>query len=314
MIGRRFDVKSIFMVFLVGVLAGCSTTEYIVAPAPSKEIHPPTEEWVAKIESLAPERAAVKPARPRKVLVFSLATGFHHAVRSHVKEVVRILGEKSGAFEVEFSDDVSVFEKQTLAQYDALLLNSISPIGPTRDLFLDVFGNTEQTARLEGNLIDYVKGGKGLVVIHGAIVFQNNSSAMSDMIGGSFAWHPKFQTVTLNLVDPKHPLVAAFDGKGFIHQDEPYFFKNAYKEKNFRPLLEMDVSKLEKETIKKEGVTDDVRYVAWIKPHGNGRIFYCSPSHHPASYETEAMLRFLLDGIQYALGDLQCDDSPIDKK
>ncbi|MCX6872996.1 MAG: hypothetical protein NTW21_04195 [Verrucomicrobia bacterium] len=29
------------------------------------------------------------------------------------------------------------------------------------------------------------------------------------------------------------------------------------------------------------------------------------------SYETECMLRFYLDGIQYALGDLHCDDSPL---
>jgi type 1 glutamine amidotransferase len=52
-----------------------------------------------------------------------------------------------------------------------------------------------------------------------------------------------------------------------------------------------------------------VRYVAWIKPHGKGRVFYCSPSHFPESYESPTMLQFLLDGIQYAAGDLECDDS-----
>ncbi len=54
----------------------------------------------------------------------------------------------------------------------------------------------------------------------------------------------------------------------------------------------------------------DVRYVSWIKPHGKGRVFYCGPSHQPESYETAALLRYYLDGIQYAIGDLKCDDAP----
>jgi type 1 glutamine amidotransferase len=56
-------------------------------------------------------------------------------------------------------------------------------------------------------------------------------------------------------------------------------------------------------------VGEIVRYVAWIKPHGNGRVFYCSPSHFPESYQSATLLQFLLDGVQYAAGDLKCDDS-----
>ena len=304
-------MRNVFLILSMGVLVGCATPEHIVAPAPSGGIQPPTEEWVSTIESLAPKKATEKPAEPRRVLVFSLATGFKHTVAPHVKEVVKVLGEKTGAFEVEFSDDISVFEKENLGQYDAVLLNNVCPDRAKRDLFWDVLKDEQKAAELEDNLLAYVANGGGLVVVHGAIAFQNNSLAVSDMIGGSFDWHPKFQQVTLELVDPKHPLVAAFDGKGFIHQDEPYLFKNAYTQKNFRPLLEMDVGKLDEKTRNHQQVSGDVRYVAWIKKHGKGRVFYCGPSHQPESYETAAMLRFLLDGIQYALGDLQCDDSPV---
>ena len=55
------------------------------------------------------------------------------------------------------------------------------------------------------------------------------------------------------------------------------------------------------------------RYVSWIKTHGKGRVFYVSPSHQPESYESSRMLQYYLDGIQYALGDLKCDDSPAGK-
>jgi type 1 glutamine amidotransferase len=133
------------------------------------------------------------------------------------------------------------------------------------------------------------------------------------MIGGSFDYHPQFQLLTLELVEPDHPLTAAFDGKGYVHYDEPYFFTNAYEEMNFRPLLKLNLSKLDPETLKKKPVDETFRYVSWIKRHGEGRVFYCSPSHHPGSYETEAMLRYVLDGVQYALGDLKCDDSPLIK-
>jgi hypothetical protein len=51
--------------------------------------------------------------------------------------------------------------------------------------------------------------------------------------------------LTLNLVDPAHPLVAAFNGGGFIHSDELYIFKNAFAKMNFRPLLEADMKKLD---------------------------------------------------------------------
>jgi type 1 glutamine amidotransferase len=68
----------------------------------------------------------------------------------------------------------------------------------------------------------------------------------------------------------------------------------------------MDVEGLEDP----QGRVDDApRYVAWVRAHGQGRVFYCSPSHFPDSYASATMLRFLLDGIQYAAGDLECDDS-----
>jgi uncharacterized protein len=303
----RWSVMSIFCVML-GVDAPAA--DYITAP-PAGEIKPPTEEWVEIIRALAPSSPTVVPAKSRKILVFSLATGYKHAVTPHVKEVITVLGAKSGAFESVFSDDVTVFEKEQLKQFDAVVLNNVCPDRPKRDLFYDVLKDETRAAELESNLLEYVREGGGLVLIHGAITFQLNSQAVSEMMGGSFDWHPKFQEVTLDLVDPDHPLVAAFGGKGFIHADEPYFFKNAYVKRDFHPLLEMDVAKLDEETRKREGILETAWYAAWIRREGKGRVFFCGPSHHPSSYETEAMLRFLLDGIQYALGDLKCDDTPL---
>jgi len=130
------------------------------------------------------------------------------------------------------------------------------------------------------------------------------------MLGGSFDFHPAQQEVACRVVEPKHPLVAAFDCKPLVHIDEPYLFNKAYERKNFRPLLEMDTSKLNCGT-RTDAVRADVRYVAWIKRYGEGRVFYCSPSHNAQSFEQPELLQFMLDGIQYAAGDLPCDDTPV---
>jgi type 1 glutamine amidotransferase len=277
---------------------------------------PLTDEWVQKIENLAPAKAEVQPTKHHKVLVFSLFTGFDHWVIPHVNAVMKVLGEKTGAFEVEISTDIYQFEKQNLKNYDAVVLNNNCSVGPRRDLLLDVLDQDKsltdvqrkkKAAELESNLINYVRKGGGLMVIHGAIVMQNNSMAFSEMVGGSFDYHPPQQEITLQLCEPNHPLLRAFEGKPFVHTDEPYLFNKAYKQKNFRPLLYMDTDKLVK---KPKPIDEKIKYVSWIKKFGKGRVFYVSPSHNAQSYEDGRLLKYYLNGIQYVLGDLKCDDSP----
>ena len=275
-----------------------------------------TNEWVQKIEKLAPAKAEVQPKKQHKVLVFSLFTGYNHWVIPHTNEVMKVLGEKTGAFDVEVSTDIYKFEKKNLKNYDAVVLNSTCSAGQRRNLFLDVLDKDEKltdeqrkskAAELEENLINYVKKGGGLMVIHGAIVMQNNSMPFSEMVGGSFDYHPVQQEITLELCEPNHPLVKAFEGKSFVHTDEPYLFNKAYAKKNFRPLLYMDTSKLTK---KNKEIDEQIKYVSWIKKYGKGRVFYVSPSHNAQSFENSKLLKFFLDGAQYVLGDLKCDDSP----
>jgi type 1 glutamine amidotransferase len=192
-------------------------------------------------------------------------------------------------------------------------------VGPRRNLFLDELESNpryagltaeERQARadaLEQSLLAFVAAGKGLVVLHGAPTLLNDSEAFTGMVGGAFDYHPPSQEVTLRPVDESHPLAAAFRGQGpFIHRDEPYCLKGTDERLDFRPLLEMDVEGLDDP---KGEIGARTRYVAWVRPHGEGRVFYCSPSHFPETYTSATMLRFVLDGIQYATGDLECDDS-----
>jgi type 1 glutamine amidotransferase len=300
--------------FLMSVSAGVLALSAIVpssvfgAGAPTVKL---TDDWRGKIEELAPTKPTSQPLKDRKVLLFSLSPGFKHWVTPHTAAVVEILAKKTGAFEVVVSNDVQMFTPESLKQFDAVILNNTCSKSPTRNIFIDALGTDKQdeVAALEKSLLAFVKRGGGLTAIHGAIVFLNNSAEFSELLGGSFDFHPAQQEVTLRLVEPEHPLLKAFGGKTFVHIDEPYLFKDAYTKKNFRPLLQMDTSLLNCGGAQ-EKVTADIRYTAWIKRYGKGRVFYCSPSHNAQSFERPELLQFLLDGIQYTLGDLKCDDTP----
>ncbi len=278
-----------------------------------------SSEWLTKIEELAPEKTGSVDEQ-KNILIFSLYTGFEHWAIPHTEAVIKTIAEKYGSFKVISSNDIAMFQKNNLKKFDAVVLNNNCSDREKRDLFWDKLGEdaslteeerTKEALQLENNLLDYVKNGGGLMVLHGAIVMQNKSEAFGKMLGGSFDYHPKQQKIQVKLVDPAHPLVAAFSSGGFEHVDEPYFFNNAYFDYNFKPLLYMETDKLEG---LKEEVKDKIKYISWIKKYGAGKVFYCSPSHNAQSYENAELLLYLLNGLQYVVGDLEVDDSPTQAK
>lgn len=83
----------------------------------------------------------------------------------------------------------------------------------------------------------------------------------------------------------------------------------AYAKLDFHPLLEMKPDELEPNE-RVEGLEKIPRYMAWVKAHKKGRVFFCSPSHNAQAFEQPELLGFILNGMQYATGDLKCADTP----
>lgn len=272
--------------------------------------------WKQKIYNLAPEPSdEVGPAK--RLLVFSLFTGFEHWVTPHTESVVNIITEKSGIATCKNTKNILDFTAENLMHYDAVVLNNTCPERDERDIFYDVLRQdttlTElerrnKAAELEQNLIAYVKNGGGLILIHGGTTMQNNSLAFSEMTGGSFDFHPPQQPLHVQIANSEHPITRPLPKSGFNHTDELYFFKNAYSKKNFHPLLFVDASNIKGIDA---SVTDPIRYISWVKKFGKGRVFVSSPSHNAQTFENASFLEFLINGIQYALGNLNVVDTPL---
>ena len=249
---------------------------------------------IEKITSAVPRRATASPKRPRKLLIFTLCRGFRHGSIPWGSKALEIMGRATGAFEVEVTDDVSVFRPESLARFDAVCMNNT-----TGELFDD--------PALKESLLAFVKSGKGLVGIHAATDCFDKWPEYGEMMGGYFWGHPWSENVGIKLDDPTHPLLAAFKGRNFEIGDEIYQFRAPYSRDVLRVLLSLDLTKT-----RNKGRRGDADYaVAWVRSYGKGRVFYCSLGHRNEIFWNPAILQHYLDGIQFAFGDLSADTTPI---
>ncbi|MBM4037792.1 MAG: DUF1080 domain-containing protein, partial [Planctomycetes bacterium] len=159
-------------------------------------------------------------------------------------------------------------------------------------------------------LLDFVNGGKGLVGIHNATCTALGWPEYNALIGGTHAGHAWWahQPVPVKLDDPQHPLAAAFAGQGFTASDDIYAFTAPYTRETLHVLLSVDAAKAP-ESMTAERSDGDYP-VSWVKAAGQGRVFYTALGHQPATFQDPKFLRHVLDGIQFAVGDLKADTSP----
>jgi len=281
----RLMMVAFSTVWLVALLAGP------IAAQDKRKV--PTDDELAKMSEALPEKARVTPAQPRKLLVFNRCEGFRHSAIPYGAAAIKLMGEKTGAFVTVENDDMSVFDPAKLRQFDAVVFNNTVSL------------RFEDPAYRQA-LIDFVHGGKGMIGIHGGADNFKNWPEGAAMMGAVFSGHP-WGACPVKLDDPKHPLLKAFDGKGFWIRDEIYKFKDPYSRDKLRVLLSMDAEKGDPD---KRGRPDGDSAVAWIQQVGKGRVFYCSLGHQHQIFWNPVLLQFYLDGIQFALGDLKADTTP----
>ena len=141
-----------------------STTPGLNEPCGGRSQQPtaPCPSDVEQMMAAMPKAAPAKPARARKVLIFSRipSAGFQHSSIPLAAKAVEELGKKTGAWTSVTSWDPAVFTADNLKQYDAIFLSS------TTGCFLDAPGDKAATDARRAAFIEFVRSGKGVAGIH----------------------------------------------------------------------------------------------------------------------------------------------------
>jgi uncharacterized protein len=258
-------------------------------------------------------------AAPKKVLVVTTTTGFRHSSIPTAEKVLNQLGEKSGAFTVEYArvepsdpqfkgadgkpDTAKVNEaiKQVLAE-------KMSPAA-LKHYDAVIFANTTGDLPLPDKqaFLDWIKSGKGFAGMHSATdTFRGHKplDPYVEMIGAEFKKHgPQVEVDVLNQ-DTTCPACRRLpaDWKVF---DEIYQF-NGFDRAKVHGLLTLDKHPNDK--------TPGDYPISWCKQYGKGRVFYTSLGHREDVWDpnwadrknpkevAEAYQQHILNGIKWVLG------------
>ncbi|MFW6277021.1 MAG: ThuA domain-containing protein [Prolixibacteraceae bacterium] len=262
-----------------------------------------------QIEKALPGRITVKPEQPRRLLIFNLNVNYGgHRSIDYAGYAFARMGEKHGAWETVITKDTNVFRAENLKQFDAVFFNNN-------------VGNLFKDKTLRQNLLDFVYAGGGVMGVHGTTAaFTDWPGAHEDwppfgiMIGARGASHRiNTEHVFMDLEEPDHPVVQAFDGNAPDFKDEFFRFKDPYSRDLVRVLLSIDKEKTDMEQGRAYGdvIREDNDYaVAWVKNYGRGRIFYNSFAHNPYVFWDPLMLDYFQDALQFVLGDLEAPATP----
>ncbi len=262
-----------------------------------------------RIEQAIPAHAPARPAKPRRLLIFTLNVGYGgHPSIAYASEAFTMMGRKTGAFETTVSDDPAVFERDSLKQFDAVFFNN-------------TVGNCFTNTQWRQNLLEHITSGAGLLGVHGTTVaFTQWPGAAEDwpefgfLIGARGANHKdSTEHLWIKLDDRSHPINAVFGGEGFEYRDEFFRPQGTYSRKRVRVLLSIDTSRSDPNAGQPRGncFREDNDYaLAWVRNYGRGRVFYSTIAHNPYVFWDAKMLQFYLAAAQFALGDLPAPTTP----
>ncbi len=244
-----------------------------------------TQAALASSFSLTSAYAACQPSlnmaavhKPR-VLVFSKTAGYRHGSIGVGKLAILQLGAANG-FEVDTSEDVSVFTDQNLARYDAIV-------------FLSTTGDFLDSAQ-ELAFQHFIEKGKGFVGIHAATDTEYGWTWYGKLVGAYFVKHPNQQQATLHIVDSTDISTRQLPTT-WSRFDEWYNFRDI--QPDLHVLITIDESSYQNNMPR-----STVHPMAWKHNYDGGRAFYTELGHTDESWSDPLFLQHVLGGIDYAIG------------
>lgn len=181
--------------------------------------------------------------------------------------------------DVTLRDDKDVLTSSDMDGFDACVFGTgftrtvRQPEGPPKR-------EPDLTPEQEEGLFSFVQGGKGLVGIHGTAWWIGGQAV--DLIGGHANWHPPGLTFTVNIEDSGHSITQGIED--FEVEDEIYMSA-------WDPYVQV---------LATATWSDKQHPMAWVKPYGDGRVFYTTLGHGPGTFERPTMQTLITQGVRWA--------------
>ena len=225
-----------------------------------------------------------------KVLVYTKnGKGFVHDNISAAVGSIQKLGKEHG-FKVDTTNDAGVMTENNLKQYTLLIFPSTNN---------DVFDTDAQRLAFRR----YIEAGGGFVGIHSVTGTERNWKWFKMMLGGTFAWHAKFQKYTVRVIDAEHPSMTGLP-KVWEKEDECYFAKELYpgpKVLLVQDITTLDTTDAKQRALIKENAGGYVEYypAAWAYDFDGGYTWCTALGHSKNDYSDPVYVRHILQGIEY---------------
>jgi uncharacterized protein len=162
--------------------------------------------------------------------------------------------EKSG-LHFDWIEDANDWSAERMADYPVVILSKSNNVTAANESAW----MTESAAQA---FVDYVRQGKGLLVIHSGSAGYKEVPALRSLMGGVFDHHPEQCPVTVTPVEGK-PMAAG--SQPFTCKDEHYF-------------MELDDQNVD--VFLKSSSLHGEQPAGWTRQEGNGRVCMLTPGHN----------------------------------
>lgn len=236
------------------------------------------------------------PAPPAAKIQALIVTGQNGHDWKSTTPVLRKLLEDSGRFEVRVTEEFRGAGPETLAPYDVVVLNYYDQKKPALR-----WGERTETA-----VLNFVRGGKGLVIYHFSMAAFEGWTEFEKMCGANWrpdkGHHSARHDFTVTVRDPDSPIMQGLPSAFPQGNDELYANLKWQPEGTYHVLATAwDDHALykpgEKQPIPGKGKDEPV---LWTVNYGSGRVFVTALGHDPAAMKDAGFVTTLTRGTEWA--------------
>lgn len=232
-------------------------------------------------------------AQTKRILYITHSAGFVHGSITVSKRALDDIARRTGKFEVFSTEDLSFLSADRLRDFDAA--------------FFFTSGELPITDAQKRDLLDFVRSGKGFGGAHSATDTLYQWAEYGELIGGYFDGHPWVHEAAIDVEDPDHPVTRTL-GRSFRILEEFYQFRSFSRDR-VRVLMTLDPQTI---NLKAEGVnrTDGDFALAWVRPYGEGRVFYTALGHFDETWLDPRFQRMIEGGLLWMVREVDGDAAP----